>query len=258
MRRNYAAGFGMLAGVVFSLLAMERPAIADPSLRLCTTEWPPFTVSEPGRPVAGVHTAAVTELFRRLGLEVRIDSIAWDRCWKETQSGTYDAVYSASFKPERAEIALYPKTPLQSLSYVALIRKGTAHGWDGKDAGTLPQPVASPQGYSVTADLKKSPTAKVDDGGQKDLQNLQKLLAGRVGSAVMEATVAKVLLAQLKAEDKVEILAPPVQAGKDYFIVVGRKHGGSLATAQALLDRIEPVLAALVQEGFVATLLAKE
>lgn len=242
---------------IMTTALLAATAQAD-TLRTCTTEWPPFTVAEAGGGVGGVHTAAVTEAFKRLGHDLKIENVNWERCWKEVLNGTYDVIYSASYKAERAESTLYPKTPLQTLSYVAVIRKGTAHGWEGKDVAKLPQPLASPRGFSITDELKKAAGVTLDDGAQKDVQNMQKLLSGRVGTAVVEASVAKALLTQLKAEDKVEILAPPVQAGKDYFVVIGKKHGGSPTAAQALVDRLEPVLATLAQEGLIANLLSRE
>ena len=249
--------FSLVAATFAASVFFGGSSASADTLRVCTTDWPPFTVGGAGG-VTGVHTAAVTEAFKRLGSDVKIDNVTWDRCWKEVQNGTYDAIYSASFKPERAESTVYPKIPLQTLSYVALVRKGAEHGWDGKDAAKLPQPVAAPRGYSITGDLKKVTGTTVDDGATSDLQDIQKLLAGRVGTAVVEATVAKALLAQLNAEDKVEILAPAVQSGKDYFVVVGKKHGGGENSAQALADRLDKVLSDLAAEGFVARELAKD
>jgi len=250
--------FSLAAVTLAAIVLFGGSSSSADTLRVCTTDWPPFTVGGAGGSVTGVHTAAVTEAFKRLGSDVKIDNVAWDRCWKEVQNGAYDAIYSASFKPERAELTVYPKTPLQTLSYVALVRKGAEQSWDGKDAAKLPQPVAAPRGYSITGDLKKVAGTTVDDGATSDLQDIQKLLAGRVGTAVVEATVAKALLAQLKAEDKVEILAPAVQSGKDYFVVVGKKHGGGENTAQALADRLDKGLGDLAAEGFVARELAKD
>src|SRR4051812_8070136 len=169
--------FSLAAVTLAANVLFGGPSAFADALRVCTTEWPPFTVGGTAGSVTGVHTAAVTEAFKRLGSDVKIDNVTWDRCWKEVQNGTYDAIYSASFKPERAESTIYPKVPLQTLSYVAVIRKGSEHGWDGKDAAKLPQPVAAPRGYSITGDLKKVTGVTVDDGATSDLQDIQKLLA---------------------------------------------------------------------------------
>lgn len=228
-------------------LVVAGGARADPVIRVCTTEWPPYTVGS-GAAVRGLHTELVIEAFRRLGLEARIDTVAWERCWKEMPKDTYQAVYSASFNDSRARLALYPRTPLQRLSYVAVVRRGDGAGSDGHDLGTLPQPLAAPRGYSVTDDLRRR-GHQVDDGAMKDSQNIEKLVSGRIGTAVVERQVAVALVASLGVADKVEVL-PAVIAAKDYFLVVGRTAGGSEAAARTLTERLDRVLAELQRERF--------
>lgn len=231
---------------VLSLLSAGI-ALADP-IRVCTTEWPPYTVGS-GAAVRGLHTELVIEAFRRLGLEAQIETVAWERCWKELPKNTYQAVYSASYSDSRAEVALYPPTPLQRLSYVAVVRRGTAGGENGSDLGRLPQPLAAPRGYSITEELRQRGYA-VDDGAMKDSQNIEKLLSGRVGTAVVERKVAATLVADMGAAGKVEVL-PTVIGAKDYFLVVGRNAGGSEDAAKALVGGLDRVLAQLRRERFV-------
>jgi polar amino acid transport system substrate-binding protein len=233
-------------------------ALAEP-LKVCTVEWPPYTIGgAAGKEVSGTHTDLVVEALKRLGFEAKVDQIPWERCLKEAENGRYDVVYSASYKPERAAFAVYPKRPLQSVSYVAVVAKGTGQGWGADhDPAKLPQPVAAPLGFSITADLKKMAGVTVDDGATTDQQNLQKLLLGRVKAMVVESSVAKLAIDKAGAAGKVEVLSPPVQSGKDYFAIVSRKHGGSEAAAQALADRLDQVLGQLEGEGFLARVTEK-
>lgn len=235
-------------------LVLAGGVLADP-IRVCTTEWPPYSVGR-GAAVRGLHTELVIEAFRRLGLEARIDTVAWERCWKELPKDTYQAVYSASYSDSRAQVALYPRTPLQRLSYVAVVRHGTAAGQDGSDLSRLPQPLAAPRGYSVTGELRRR-GHPVDDGAMKDSQNIEKLLSGRIGTAVVESQVAATLLDSMGAAGKVDVL-PAVIEAKDYFLVVGRTAGGSEAAARALAGRLDRVLAELRRERFADKLLQAE
>jgi hypothetical protein len=146
-------------------------AMAAP-LRICTVDWPPYTVSDAGQ-VGGMHTDMVSALFRHLGHTPQIDQIAWERCLKEVETGGYDAAYSASHKADRAAYALYPTAPLQTVSYVMVVAKGTGGDWDAKrDVSKLQQPVAAPRGFSITADLQKIAGVTVDDGATTDQQNM--------------------------------------------------------------------------------------
>ncbi|MEW5728416.1 MAG: transporter substrate-binding domain-containing protein [Pseudomonadota bacterium] len=247
----------MRGALVVALLGFlgSAPAAAG-GLRVCTTDWPPFTVSASGA-VGGVHAEVTREAFRRLGHAVEIESVAWERCWAELPKGTYQAVFSASYRDERAAVGLYPSVPLQSLSYVAVVRRGEGADWDGTDPARLPLPLAAPRGYSIVEDLRRRGMA-VDDGAMKDAQNVEKLLAGRIGTAVIEKSVAAVLIRDMGVGDRIEILDRPVGPPKDYFLVLGRKVGGTEAAARALARRLDAVLADIAREGMAERLLADQ
>jgi len=248
--------FKATAAAATLFVTLAATAQAAP-LKVCTVDWPPYTVSE-GRQVSGMHTDMISAVFQHLKLEVQIDQIAWERCLKELETGGYDAAYSASFKTDRAEIAIYPKTPLQTVSYVFVVAKGSGAGWDAhKDAAKLAQPIAAPRGFSIAADLQKLPGVTVDDGSATDLQDMQKLGAGRVKSVVIEASVAKSLIEKLQLADKVDVLTPEFVTGKDYFIIVSKKSGGSAETAQKLTDEISATLADMRSDGELAKITAK-
>lgn len=240
------------------LLALAMPAQAA-NLRVCTTDWPPFTISDSQtKAVTGSHTELTAAAFKRAGHEAQIESLAWERCLKEVETGGYDAAYSASFKDERAAYSIYPQKPMQTLSYVLVVRKGAKHGWDqAKDGAKLPQPVAAPRGYSITADLKKMPGVTVEESAITDSQNMQKLLAGRLEAMAVEETVLKALIKRHDAAGKIEVLQPPLVSGKNYFVIVSKKHGGSEAAARKLADQLDLAIGQLDKEGFLATVNAK-
>lgn len=244
-----------LAAAMFaSVLPLAAQAA---SLRVCTVDWPPYTVSD-GREVGGMHTEMMTELAKRLGYEVHIDQIAWERCLKELESGGYDAAYSASYKADRAQYALYPKTPLQTVSYVFVAAKGSGGGWSsGRDAAKLAQPIAAPRGFSITDDLRKVAGVSVDDGATNDQQDMQKLGAGRVKTVALEASAAKSLIAKLNLHDKVDVLSPEFVSGKDYFVIVSKKYGGSVENAQRLTADISRALADMQASGQLEQIIAK-
>lgn len=239
-------------------LAVAMPVQAA-QLRVCTTDWPPFTISDAAtKQVTGTHTELTAAAFKKAGHEVQIDSLAWERCLKDVETGAYDAAYSASFKDERAAYAIYPQRPLQTLAYVVAVRKGAKHGWDAaKDGAKLPQPVAAPRGYSINADLKKMAGVTVDESAITDSQNVQKLLAGRLDAMAVEETVLKALIKKHDAADKVEVLQPPLAAGKNYFIIVSKKHGGSEAAAKKLADQLDGAIEQLDKDGFLASISTK-
>lgn len=246
------------AAATIATITIAAPAKAAP-LRVCSTDWPPFTISDAQtKAVTGTHTELTATAFKRAGYDTQIESLAWERCLKEVETGGYDAAYSASFKDERAAYAIYPKKPLQVLAYVMAVRKGAKHGWDAaKDGSKLPQPVAAPRGYSITSDLKKMGGVTVDESAITDAQNIQKLLGGRLDSMAVEETVLKALIKRFDAADKIEVLQPPLVSGKNYFMIVSKKYGGSEAAARKLADQLDVAVEQLDKEGFLANVSAK-
>ncbi|CAK0746501.1 polar amino acid transport system substrate-binding protein [uncultured Gammaproteobacteria bacterium] len=227
-----------------------RPVIR-PVIRLCTSDWPPYTIKpEDGKPVSGLHTDIVLTAFERLGFEVEIQSVAWERCLNDTAAGLYDGLYSASFRPERAAFAIYPKQKLRAVSYVVVVSKGAAHGWTtARDAAALPQPIAVPHGFSIAHELQQMPGVTVDSGALNDMQNLRKLLDGRVGTMIAEQEAVRQAISAFEAGDLIELLDPPYQPGRDYFVIISRKFHGSEPVAQALADRLDRTLETLRAEG---------
>ena len=225
------------------LLSFMAPAAAT-TLRICTVEWPPLTtVGADGATIGGTHTERVRAAVTQAGFVPQIEAIAWERCLHDLATGSYDAAYSASYKDDRAMYAVYPQQALESLSYVAVVRRGSAAGWDQRhDFRQLPQPLASPHNWSMTLELKTKPGIQVDDGSLSSEQDVRKLLSARVGSVIAARSVAEGLLGRLDSGHRLEILAEPVVAGKDYFIIISRKFQAPGLTAQQLADRLDVAL----------------
>ena len=240
------------------VLVCALPARAA-QLKVCTTDWPPFTISDAQtKAVSGTHTELTQAAFKKAGYDIVVDSLAWERCLKDVETGNYDAAYSASYKDERAAYAIYPQKPLQTLSYVLVVKKGAKHGWDAaKDPAKVAQPVAVPRGYSIGGDLEKMAGVTVDESAITDAQNLQKLLAGRIESMAVEETVLKALVKRFDAADKIDVLSPPLQSGKNYFVIVSKKYGGSEAAAKKLADQLDLAIEQLDKENFLGTVSAK-
>ena len=238
--------------LLLAAAAAAVPAAAEEStIRLCTSDWPPYTIKpQDGKPVSGSHTEIVAAAFARLGFAVEIRSMAWERCLNDAAAGLYDGLYSASFRPERAAFAIYPKQRLRAVSYVVVVRKGAAHGWsETRRVAALPQPVAVPGGFSIVHELRQMPGVTVDSGALNDAQDLSKLLDGRVGAIIAEREGARLAIAALNAAHLVETLDPPYQALRDYFLIISRQYRKSEAAAQELADRLDQVLAAMRAEG---------
>lgn len=228
-----------LAGALIAASA----AAAEP-MRVCTVVWPPYTVlAEDGKSAAGAHTEIVKRVMASAGFEMSIESVSWERCLKDLAAGYYAAAYAASYRDERAAYATYPREPIDVVRYVAVVRKGEARGWDSKRAlSALPWPIGTPKGWSVTEDLRQNKGVALDDSSTTNEQDIKKLLAGRIGTAVVGDRTARRLLERLDPERRLEVLEVPIVEARRYFIIFSRKALGD-AGAKAAADRVSAVLA---------------
>lgn len=239
---NFRSCLMPLAGVLLC-----GPVIAEP-LRVCTVVWPPHSVlAADGFTVQGAHTKIVNKTMQAAGYEISIDAVSWERCLKELAEGYYAAAYAASYREDRAVYAVYPREAIDSVRYVAVVRKGEGTGWNAQRSyAALPQPVSAPRAWAVTDDLRRNSNIQIDDSSTHNEQDIRKLLAGRVGSVILEARTARQLLADLDVYGRLDILNEPIQSDRKYYMIFGRKALGEDG-ARRMAERFSSVLSGKAQ-----------
>lgn len=233
--------------------ASALPAAAEAPVKICTTVWPPYTiVNEAGSVIGGIHTDLVQEAFKRGGLGADIREMPWKRCLTSLEEGSVDAVYSASKKADRELFLHYPAVPIQTVAYVFMALKDTSAAWDkGRNLKALPTPVGAPLGYSTTDELIKA-GVQVEETNS-DLQNVRKLVLGRVPVILIEEQVGMSLLERVGALAHTQVLNPPYVEGKAYYLAVAKKG----PRAAALLALVEKSMAELESEKFLLDLIRR-
>lgn len=233
------------------LMSVLGAATAAP-MRACTVLWPPHTtLAGDGRTAAGLHTEIVLRAMKHVGVDLSIDVVSWERCLKDLAAGYYAAAYGASFREERAQYAVYPREPIDTVRYVAVVRAddgNATHGWDRRhDFSALPQPLAAPRGWSITEEVRSRSGLPVDDNSTHNDQDIRKLLAGRVGTAILEYRTARRLIDELDGGGRLRILDEPVVADRKYYIIFSRKalgEEGARAMAELFSSAMYPAGAA--------------
>ncbi len=230
-RRLFCEG---ACAALLALTAGVSPNVQAEPLRVCTVVWPPHVVIAADRvTVAGTHTDLVTRAMRQAGFELSIDAVTWEHCLHDLSDGYYAAAYAASYREERSFYAVYPREPLDTVRYIIVVRRGEGRGWNALHKfSELPQPVAAPRGWAVTDELRLQPGLVVDDSSTQNDQDIRKLLAGRVGSVVVEKHTADALLAAFDRDRRLEILKEPLQGERRYFMIFSRKALGETGATQ--------------------------
>lgn len=78
-------------------------------LRVTFSVWEPFAIEGPDGRQHGIDRAIMTEVAKRLGLDLQPQSCPWRRCLKMLETGDIDIMTSIAHTPERAEYAHYIK-----------------------------------------------------------------------------------------------------------------------------------------------------
>jgi len=213
-------------------------------IKICTdnNRWYPFTWSVDNTAL-GVHVEVVQQALKNLGLSAAFTPMGWDDCLNAAKEGKFDAVVSASYKPQRGEFLHYPddapdggksKWRITEVEYVFLSNTGDAYGFDG-NVKKLPSPVYGPQGYSVVDDLKKE--GVVVETAKGDQANIQKLLDSKKGIVITISTIAQSYANNSKFKNKLKVHEKPYTS-KSYFMPFSKKGSVDKATYEAIWKEI--------------------
>lgn len=190
---------------------------------------------------SGLNFELLNRVARRANVTFRYEPAPWRRCFSEMHKGAVSGVLGASFKPERMEFGAYPggnpadaRRSVYSERYLLVRRKGDKVDWDGSAIRHLDGPVAVQNGYSVGGDLRAI-NVGIDDGARSAADNLNKLLAGRVGAvAILAGEFSSLLGKEPALRDKVEALPRPL-VEKPYYLILSHQL---LKTRPEVAERI--------------------
>lgn len=77
------------------------------SLNLGWQPWGYYFYEEKDGTVAGLEVDILGEALKRAGCEMTLSNVLWKRLLKSSRNGAFDLVYSAAFRPDRAEWGHY-------------------------------------------------------------------------------------------------------------------------------------------------------
>jgi polar amino acid transport system substrate-binding protein len=220
---------------------MPLPASPHP-LVLAATEYPPY-YSE-----AMAHGGPVTEItvdaLHKAGLEVEVRFMPWARALRLGELGEVDGLIGVWRSPEREQKFIYSHPVISNR--VALCKRASSREpsrFEGYDRLT-PYTVGTVRGYAdppglAAAGIRSEPSTD-------DLQNLRKLLAGRVDLVLIDTRVGQYLMQeQLPAALKeVQCLEPAVQEPEQYLVITRHRPD-----AASLIQRFDAQLQHMRADG---------
>lgn len=196
------------------------------------------------RPGAAVELVKLLE-ERIPGLEVRFSRYPWKRCLAMLETGQVDAIFNASFRPERLEIGRYPQIGpdidpsrrVTTISYHLYAYPDTILGWDGQAFQEPDLEIGAPLGYSIVPELEALGVDVISV--RSSMQNLQLLAARRVHAVALQAVTGDFLLRKHPEElAGIQRVEPPLST-KPYYLMLSRQfHSANPELAERIWNAI--------------------
>lgn len=206
-------------------------------LKMCMDEdWFPYTFVKYGENF-GIHIDIVRAAFKSLDYHLDITAKPWKRCLRELEVGDVEAIFPASYKESRADIAYYPSDVtaveqsnwrVDQVEHVLVTRKGNPYEHDG-DIYKIPQPVGIGSG-SAFGDTLERKGIKVSENISKQAI-IDMLLLQRIESAAMTPFQADEFNTKGEHAGKLKIHGTPLRS-KSYFLIFSKK--GHLTEAERM------------------------
>ncbi|MBO2559756.1 transporter substrate-binding domain-containing protein [Shewanella algae] len=220
--------------ILFPLLleaANDKKTIVIASL-----EYPPFVFLEDGR-VKGVIYEIVKETFGRLGVEIEVDILPVKRGLKMVAEGKVDAYFSLKKTSDRMAVLLFSETPILHQEFVILTLNDSGFIYKGRLEELKDYKVGlqcnTSYGPVVDNAIKSKLISRIDCG-KDTVQNIKKLLAGRVDLVVSSLDVGKRVIEKLGVKNVV-IVSPSIDYISSYIAFTKDKDHSELAT---LFDKV--------------------
>lgn len=251
MQRSVIKPIARTILLILLVCAWVRPIHAEsqkPTLVIATVEnLPPFVYIESGK-LTGIAVDVVTELAKRAGFDVKIQTYPWARVLQQLQDGQVDGAFSVYEKEERKEFCLYTGV----IHYDELrIATRSDRQFDfsgikslyGKTIGKGRDVYVGSEFDAAVRDGKIS----VSEVNDMDMSNIKKLYAGRVDAVIGSPAAMMYYAESLKMERDIVLLPVPLRAKIPAYFVLS-KHS-ALANKEKWQRKIQAILMKMETDG---------
>jgi polar amino acid transport system substrate-binding protein len=241
---------------MFALLLMPAFAQTGAPLNVTLTvhEYPPFI----GRdlPYGGLLTRIVVEAFKAANVNVQLEQVSSNRAITGVMMGMYDGAFGWAHTPERERKLLYSKSSIYTFRMVFFQRRSMEVNWNTL-ADLKPYQIGTTLGDHYSEELTELHARHVlqVQEAASDLNNMRKLLLGRIDLFPIEEEAGKALIQTMltpREQSRLSYQARPLATVPTYLVL--RRD---LPRAQELLDRFDQGFRQLSESGQLAHILAE-
>lgn len=193
------------------LLCVSVVSHAQP-LKVCTNEWPPYTLLEEGQ-VRGIDADLLHLVLTNLGISYDITLEPWRRCLRKMNDGKLDILLDAFYSDERAKTMIFPNELMAESAMVlfhARARPYTINSVDdltGLRVGTEP-------GYAYSHEAFAKGTHFIREDAPTLDANVGKLLLGRIDLVITDRAVGLFTAKNMGVQDSIAYSPQPLYSDR--------------------------------------------
>jgi len=242
--------------IASALAALAPPIMARAAEHLSVTltihDYPPFI--GPQLPYGGLLSRIVTEAFRLGDVDVKFTPVSSNRAITGVMMGLYDGGFGWAHAADRDRKLLYSDNSIYTFRMVFFQRRGEDHPWKTL-ADLAPLQIGSTLGdhYSDEFSALQENNKLHVQVAASDLNNMRKLLVGRIDLFPMEEEAGKLLIQSALTPTEQNLLSyqgVPISAVPTYLVL--RR---TLPRAQELIARFDRGYRLLLESGHLAKLM---
>src|SRR5471030_236325 len=255
-RRAMSRMLRLTLSTALAWAALAPPTVARAAEHLSVTltihDYPPFI--GPQLPYGGLLSRIVTEAFRLGDVDVKFTPVSSNRAITGVMMGLYDGGFGWAHAADRDRKLLYSDNSIYTFRMVFFQRRGEDHPWKTL-ADLAPLQIGSTLGdhYSDEFSALQENNKLHVQVAASDLNNMRKLLVGRIDLFPMEEEAGKLLIQSALTPTEQNLLSyqgVPISAVPTYLVL--RR---TLPRAQELIARFDRGYRLLLESGHLAKLM---
>lgn len=242
---------GMICSILILILFTANGMSMAKELEIVSSPWAPYYGEE--LPNYGVSAEIVQAAYENHGYKVKFKFLPWKRCLKELKYGEHDAILNAYYEKNRTKTFLFSEPYLQT-ELVFFKRRGEApNEWKTLE-DLKPYIIGVISGSVYTPEFDAAEFLNKEDV-ETDVQNLGKLLLRRIDLIPLTPIVGTYLIdVHLpKDKDKFEILLPPLDDGRNLYLMFSLKDLHAREKARIFNDGLKKIK----KDGMIHNILKK-
>ncbi len=229
IRNKFKKVFFVLLVLIIGKCSLLHAKPIELRVAYAVTEQPPYfyghTTVIPDKP--GIAVDMVKNLEKRIpNLHVKFFRYPWKRCLFSLEKGEVDAIFKATYKPERIKYGAYPmkqgkideNRKMAVLSNSLYKMKDTQMEWNGKNFSLIKGEICAPRAYYIAGVLKDNGVSVIESDSSQNC--LEKLRHSRVAAvAIQDVTGTTLLKKSPKRYKDIERVRPPLTIKPQYLML---------------------------------------